>query len=61
MTELERQLMNALREWSEQYKRDQEQLTAQVEALSAQVESLAEDYKKIAEALVAIRNHLSRS
>ena len=61
MTELERQLMGALKEWGEQYKRDQQRLTEQVEALSGRVESLAEDYRKIAEALTAIHEHLSNS
>lgn len=41
MTELERQLMKALKEWGEQYEQDQKQLAGQVNSLSEQVTALA--------------------
>ena len=42
MTELERQLMKALKEWGEQYEQGQQQLAEQVEALAAQVNDFGE-------------------
>ena len=41
MTELERQLMKALKEWAEQYEQGQKQQGEQVSSLSKQVEALA--------------------
>ena len=41
MTELERQLMTALKEWGEQYEQGQQQQAGQVTSLSKQVSSLA--------------------
>ena len=41
MTELERQLMKALKEWGEQYEQGQKQQAEQVEALGRQVSSLS--------------------
>lgn len=58
MTELERQLMKALKELSAQYAREQQRqaelvegLTRQVQQLDARVAALAADYKRIADAL----------
>jgi len=58
MTELEKQLAEALSELSAQYEREQKQQAERIEALSEQIERLegqvtvlAEDYRKIAKAL----------
>ena len=48
MTELERQLMKALKEWGEQYEQGQKRQSEQVEALSGQVERLAKQVKALA-------------
>lgn len=48
MTELERQLMKALKEWGEQYEQGQKQQAAQVESLTRQVSNLAEQVESLA-------------
>ena len=46
MTELERQLMKALKEWGEQYEQDQKRLAGQVSSLSERVSRLAAQYER---------------
>ena len=48
MTELERQLMKALKEWGEQYEQGQTQQAEQVEALARQVNDLGEQVETLA-------------
>ena len=48
MTELERRLMKALKEWGEQYEPGQQQQAEQVEALGRQVSSLSVQVEALA-------------
>lgn len=48
MTELERQLMQALKKWGDQYEQGQKQQAEQVVSLSGQVEALAKQLKTFA-------------
>ena len=46
MTELERQLMQALKQWGEQYEQGQKQQAEQLEALAKQVNALGSQYMR---------------
>ena len=48
MTELERQLMKALKEWGEQYEQGQTQQAERVESLAKQVSSLSKQVEALA-------------
>ena len=60
MTELERQLMKALKEWGEQYEQGQKRQAGQVEALGRQVSSLTGQVEALARQLETFAEQYER-